>query len=97
MRDTARSRSESSGTIFGEQAEKCQEEAVKCQCEKEMDYQFKRQAKILSVFGWTSYRRKYYVCTDCHVGQAPLDRRLGIAAGQVTAGLAELLALAGVR
>ena len=84
------------GQYLEQQAEECQEEAVKCQCGKEMDYQFKRQAKILSVFGWTSYRRKYYVCTDCHVGQAPLDRRLGIAAGQVTAGLAELLALAGV-
>ena len=84
------------GQYLEQQAEECQEEAVKCQCEKEMDYQFKRQAKILSVFGWTSYRRKYYVCSDCHVGQAPLDGRLGIAAGQVTAGLAELLALAGV-
>ncbi len=66
------------GQYLEQQAEECQEEAVKCQCEKEMDYQFKRQAKILSVFGWTSYRRKYYVCSDCHVGQAPLDRRLGM-------------------
>ena len=42
------------GQYLEQQAEECQEEAVKCQCEKEMDYQFKRQAKILSVFGWTA-------------------------------------------
>ncbi|HKJ38096.1 MAG TPA: hypothetical protein VJ972_04930, partial [Anaerolineales bacterium] len=51
------------GQYLEQQAEECQEEVVNCQCGREMDYQFKRQAKILSVFGWTSYRRKYYVCT----------------------------------
>ncbi len=80
-----------------EQEYEAKKEGVVCQCcGKEMEYQFKREAKILSVFGWTSYRRSYHTCVECPVGQAPLDRRLGIAAGQVTAGLAELLALAGV-
>jgi hypothetical protein len=84
------------GQYLEQQDEEDQEEAVACQCGKEMNYQFKRQAKILSVFGWASYRRRYHTCADCHVGQSALDVRLGIAAGQVTAGLAELLALAGV-
>ncbi len=61
-----------------------------------MKYLFKREAKILSVFGWVSYRCRYHSCSACHAGQAPLDRRLRIEAGKVTAGLAELLALAGV-
>jgi hypothetical protein len=61
-----------------------------------MEYQFKREAMILSVFGGVSYRRRYHRCVECHVGRSPLDERLGIAAGQVTSGLAELLALAGV-
>lgn len=71
-------------------------ETVVCQCGKEMEHPFKREATILSVFGRVHYRRRYHSCAACHVGQAPLDERLGIAAGQVTSGLAELLALAGV-
>ena len=71
-------------------------EVVVCQCGQEMEYQFKREATMLSVFGRMRYRRRYHRCGDCHVGQAPLDKRLGIEAGQVTSGLAELLALAGV-
>jgi hypothetical protein len=84
------------GQYLEQQDEAKQAEAVVCACGQAMEYQFKRQAKILSVFGWTSYRRRYHSCGDCHAGQAALDKRLGIAAGQVTAGLAELLALAGV-
>ncbi|HSG43118.1 MAG TPA: hypothetical protein VLA72_08175, partial [Anaerolineales bacterium] len=84
------------GQYLEEQDAQIQGEAVICSCGEEMAYQFKRGAQILSVFGWTSYRRRYHTCEDCHVGQAPLDVRLGIAAGQVTSGLAELLALAGV-
>lgn len=84
------------GQYLERQDEAEQEEVVICSCGQEMEYQFKRQAQILSVFGWTSYRRRYHTCTECHVGQAALDKRLGIAAGQVTAGLAELLALTGV-
>lgn len=61
-----------------------------------MNYLFKRKGTILSVFGRVAYRRRYHVCEHCHAGTSPLDRHLGIEAGQVTAGLAELLALAGV-
>lgn len=61
-----------------------------------MNYLFKRKGTILSVFGRVAYRRRYHVCEQCHAGASPLDRQMGIEAGQVTAGLAELLALAGV-
>src|SRR5512145_2963831 len=67
-----------------------------CSCGGRMKYLFKRQATILSVFGRVRYRRGYHTCAQCHAGQSPLDGAMGIAAGQVTAGLAELLALAGV-
>jgi hypothetical protein len=70
-------------------------EAV-CACGETMSYVCKRPATIVSVFGRVGYRRGYYLCEACHARQAPLDRRMGIEAGQVTAGLAELLALAGV-
>lgn len=67
-----------------------------CACGGSLRYLFRRRAVIVSVFGRVSYRRRYYTCATCHQGQAPLDKQLGIAAGEVTAGLAELLALAGV-
>ncbi len=59
-------------------------------------YLFRREAVILSVFGRVSYKRRYDVCSDCGIGQCPQDKRLHLAAGEVTSGLAELLALAGV-
>jgi len=72
------------------------EKAQPCACGSEKEYQFRRTAVILSVFGRVSYKRRYYTCPVCHQGQSPLDKRMGIEAGEVTAGLAELLALAGV-
>lgn len=51
----------------------------------------------MTVFGWVEYRRAYYLCTHCHQGQYPLDQRFGLQPGQVSAGLAPLLALAGIQ
>jgi hypothetical protein len=62
------------GQYLEEQDAQIQEEPVICSCGQEMEYQFKRQAQILSVFEWVSYRRRYHRCEACHVGQAPLDR-----------------------
>jgi len=67
-----------------------------CECQGQQQYLFRREAVILSVFGRVSYKRRYYTCPSCGNGLCPLDKRLHIAAGEVTAGLAELLALAGV-
>ena len=72
------------------------EAQVACPCGQLADYQFRRTAKTFTVFGWVAYRRAYYLCPDCHQGQYPLDQRFGLQPGQVSAGLAPLLALAGV-
>jgi hypothetical protein len=69
---------------------------IACPCGGMAAYRERRQAKILSVFGWVAYRRAYYLCSTCHKGQAPLDKRLGLDPGKVSAGLAPLLASAGV-
>jgi len=69
---------------------------IACACGNTAGYQFRRRAKTLTVFGWVEYRRAYYLCTHCHQGQYPLDQRFGLQPGQVSAGLAPLLALAGV-
>jgi len=72
------------------------EPQIACACGQMADYQFRRKAKTLTVFGWVEYRRAYYLCAHCHQGQYPLDQRMGLEPGQVSAGLAPLLALAGV-
>ena len=76
--------------------QKYPEPQVVCACGKMAGYQFRRKAKTLTVFGWVEYRRAYYLCSHCHQGQYPLDPRFGLQPGQVSAGLAPLLALAGV-
>ena len=67
-----------------------------CKWEGRRRYLFRRRGMILSVFGRIYYRRRYYTCPECGSGLYPLDNRMHLAAGEVTAGLAELLALAGV-
>lgn len=84
------------GQYLEQQDKQVQEREVICACGEAMSYVCKRPATIVSVFGRVHYRRGYYLCEDCHARQLPLDGRMGIEAGQVTAGLAELLALAGV-
>ena len=49
----------------------------------------------MSVFDWAKYERSYYADSTCGKGKAPLDGRLGLQAGQVTAGMADLLAMTG--
>lgn len=78
------------------QAEQEEPKAVRCECGGEAGYVFRREAVVVSVFDKVSYRRRYYVCASCSSGQAPLDQRMGLAPGQVTPGLAKLLALAGI-
>ena len=72
-------------------------QAVACRCGGEAQYRCRRQAKALTVFGWVTYRRAYHLCSDCGTGQSPLDERLGLRPGQVSAGLHPLLALLGVQ
>ena len=51
---------------------------------------------VISVFGKTLYVRGYYAGCHCKQGKAPLDEQFGLKPGAVTAGLAILLALAGI-
>jgi hypothetical protein len=69
---------------------------VDCACGEQAQYMFQRTAKTLSVFGWVSYRRAYYLCPHCHQGQYPVDRRWDLRPGQVSAALASLLAVEGI-
>jgi hypothetical protein len=68
-----------------------------CECGGEQRFLFRREAKIVSVFGRVRYRRRYFRCADCGRGQSPLDGQVGVEPGQVTSGLSALLALIGVQ
>ena len=67
-----------------------------CACGGSLHYQRMREALIISVFGKASYTRAYYAGCTCQKGKAPLDEQFGLEPGAVTAGLAQLLALAGI-
>ncbi len=67
-----------------------------CACGGTLRYQRYRPATVLSVFGRVTYERAYYAGCACGQGCAPLDEVYGLHPGHVSAGLAELLTLAGV-
>jgi hypothetical protein len=67
-----------------------------CACGGILRYQRSRPATVLSVFGRVTYERAYYAGCACGQGCAPLDEAYGLQPGHVSAGLAELLTLAGV-
>lgn len=67
-----------------------------CVCGGTLHYQRLRPATVLSVFGRVTYERAYYAGCVCGEGNAPVDDLYGLQPGQVSAGLAELLTLAGV-
>ncbi len=67
-----------------------------CSCGGTLHYQRMREATVISVFGKTKYQRAYYAGCACGKGKAPLDEQFGLEPGGVTAGLAQLLALAGI-
>ncbi len=85
------------GRILSEQDQQKEHQGeLPCPCGQQAEYQRKREAVVVSVFGRVHYCRGYYLCPHCHQGQAPLDQALHLSAGEVTAGLGSLLALAGV-
>ena len=69
---------------------------IACTCGGTLKYQRMRPATVISVFGKVTYERAYYAGCSCKEGKAPLDEQFGLEPGAVTAGLAALLALAGI-
>ena len=81
------------GTLM--KAEGVRKRELACGCGGKLKYQRRRGAKIESMFGWVSYERNYYAECECGEGKAPLDEEFGLEPGEITPGLARLLALAG--
>jgi len=70
--------------------------AVECGCGENARFVSTREAVLWTVFGKVSYKRRYYLCAECHQGQSPLDQKYGIEPGQVTQTLSSLLGVLGV-
>ena len=51
---------------------------------------------MLSLLGPVRPERAYHHCTHCHQGGCPHDAVLGLTAGDLTAGAAQAVSLAGV-
>lgn len=56
----------------------------------------KREAKVLTVFGWVRYRRSYYGCRQCGQHHHRLDQNWCLQPGEVSPVMGKLLAIAGV-
>ena len=66
-------------------------------CGGEATYQFKREATLLTIMGQVTYRRAYYLCAQCHKGHYPLDDKLGLRPGEMSAEMESLTAMTGVQ
>lgn len=67
-----------------------------CECGQQASYVRRREGVSLTLLGRVRYRRAYYVCEHCHTGHHPLDQRLGIRAGQMSAEVVKVAALLGI-
>jgi hypothetical protein len=71
------------------------ENSITCQCGGMAEYQRKREAVLLTSLGKVHYKRAYYLCPACHKGTFPLDERLGLRPGEMSAELESLLGVVG--
>jgi len=65
-------------------------------CGGQAKYIRRREGMSLTVQGRVHYKRNYYTGADCHCGFYPLDKKLGIKAGQMSEEVLQLAALFGI-
>ena len=68
---------------------------IPCGCGGRAKYLELRPKRILTVVGDVQVYRGYYLCSDCHRGQAPLDRELDIEGVEVSPGVRRMAAVVG--
>lgn len=66
-----------------------------CSCGGAANYVEMRPKTILTAVGWVEMLRAYYLCDDCHVGQAPMDNELDVEKTDFSPGVRRMMALAG--
>jgi hypothetical protein len=68
---------------------------IACSCGGTANYIELRPKTILTAVGWVETLRSYYLCNDCHVGQAPMDRELDVEKTDFSPGVRRMMALTG--
>lgn len=66
-------------------------------CGSQADYQFKRSGTLLTILGQVEYKRAYYLCSGCQQGHYPLDQKLGLRPGEMSAELESLGGMTGAQ
>lgn len=84
------------GAWLEAQEQKYPADEQECKCGQAAGYVRRREGMSLTLFGRVYYRRAYYVCRHCHQGHYPLDQRLGIKPGEMSAEVVKVAALVGV-
>lgn len=85
------------GAWLAMQEEQYPSESIRCLCGGQAEYQFRREGTLLTIVGQVSYRRAYYLCPACHQGHYPLDDKLGLRPGEMSAELESLAGMTGVQ
>ena len=68
---------------------------VPCACGQAARYHDTRPKQLLTVLGPVRLDRAYYVCADCHRGQAPRDAELDVVGMECSPGVRRMMALVG--
>jgi hypothetical protein len=79
------------------QDSKYPERQLACECGGQAEYVRRREGMVITLQGRVYYRRAYYLCGECGAGYSPLDRRLGIKAGQMSEEVIKQAALVGIQ
>ena len=66
-----------------------------CGCGHHAQYQEIRSRPVLTIVGSVRLSRPYYLCSQCHVGQFPVDVELDIEDTEFSPGVRRMLALVG--
>ena len=72
-------------------------QTVSCRCGAQASYKEMREGVLWTVVGRVLYHRAYYLCATCHQGTFPLDERLGVRPGEISAELEDLTACTGAQ
>lgn len=70
-------------------------DTVACRCGAQARYFGMREGVLHTTVGRITFSRAYYLCDTCHAGTYPLDERLGLRPGAISADLERLTALTG--
>lgn len=87
---------ETLGELLSSYDERVNHSVEKCACGGAAKRQLRREAQLLSVFGWTVYQRGYYHCAACGSREYRLDVEQGIRPRQASREMAKLMSMAGV-